>query len=77
MSFEIPDLHNKWMRSVRNSLDNNLRPYDSHIGYLCSSPDPELHSLGAVGGHFERLLVMVVDGLSADSFGVAAMVDFC
>ena len=76
MSFEVSNLHNEWMRSVRNSLDDNLGPDDSHIGDLCRSPDPELHSLVAVGGQFKRLLVVVVDGLSADSFGVAAMVDF-
>jgi hypothetical protein len=76
MSFEVSDLHYERMRSVRDSLNDNLGPNDSHVGNLRSSSDPELHSFGAVGGEFKRLFIMMINRLGGNSFGVAAVMNF-
>jgi hypothetical protein len=76
MSFEVPDLHYEGMGSVRDSLNDNLGPNDSHVGNLSSSSDPELHSFGAFGGKFKRFFIMMINRLSGNSFGVTAVMDF-
>lgn len=76
MSFKVSDLHYERMRPVRDSLNDNLGPDDSHVGNLSSSSDPELHSFGAIGGEFKRLFIMMINRLGGNTFGVTAVMDF-
>ncbi len=76
MSFKVSDLHYERMRPVRDSLNDNLGPDDSHVGNLSSSSDPELHSFGSIGSEFKRLFIMMINRLGGNTFCVTAVMDF-
>ena len=64
------------MHSVSFAFDDQLRPNHCHIGYFSSAADPKLEPgfLGRI--KHKASTAMLIDSLSLQILGIAAMPDF-
>ena len=58
------------------SIDDELCPYNTHSGELCSSSDPKFHAKFIISVHNKLFGLVVVNSFSKDTSCIASMSEF-